>query len=296
MMDWDIQWTDGKVQGFIPTNFWESIEYARELPTAQPFFTDPNFKILVANYDHFCRTFKPQSYEHPPDNCSIPPILHFVWLGSNVPEKVIYTRSTWEKCHPGWTIKTWTEEEVKNFKWSNGYSKLAFNLAESWAEKSDILRYEILLQEGGIYADVDFICLKSFNDLIGNGIKFFTGQEINQIGTRDKLPLYVANGLMGAEKGSEIVAECIKRIKIQDESPNEPMLYRTGPVLLTRVCHDFISQGNGENLLVLPCSYFYPLPYFKNMSHKRLVPKEIKNSYLRPESLVVHLWWETWKK
>lgn len=295
MANWDIPWSTGNVKGFIPTNFWESIEYGRELATDEAYFKDPDFKILTQNYEKFCK-LPSLSYSEPPKKYSIPPILHFIWLGSDVPADVKFFISTWVKCHPGWMIKIWGDEHLKEFNWSNGYSKYAFGIADSWAEKADILRYEILYQEGGIYADVDFICLKSFNDLIGNQLTFFTGQEINRIGSRDKIPLYVANGLMGAEKGSKIIAQCMENIKTQDEAPNDPVFYRTGPVLLTRVCHDAISKGEGENLLVLPCSYFYPFPHFNNLSHLRLSPEQIKNSYIRPESMAVHLWWESWKK
>lgn len=61
-------------------------------------------------------------------------------------------------------------DEQINFKLKNVE---ALKCAKNYGEKSDILRYEILCQFGGIYVDCDFECLKSFDGLLM--CRFFTG-------------------------------------------------------------------------------------------------------------------------
>ena len=35
----------------------------------------------------------------------IPKIFHFIWLGSNLPEKVIFCINSWQKLHPEFEIR-----------------------------------------------------------------------------------------------------------------------------------------------------------------------------------------------
>ena len=59
----------------------------------------------------------------------------------------------------------WTDLEVSDFSWSSPRLRSAFTFADTFAEKADILRLEILYQFGGIYSDTDvlnFIGSESF--------------------------------------------------------------------------------------------------------------------------------------
>ena len=46
-------------------------------------------------------------------------------------------------------------------------------------KKADIWRYMVLYEYGGIYLDIDCICLKSFDDLINTDAAFIVGKEYN---------------------------------------------------------------------------------------------------------------------
>ncbi|CCI39677.1 unnamed protein product [Albugo candida] len=93
----------------------------------------------------------------------IPFIIHQIWLGPHpIPAFCLQQMKTWQQIHPKWDYKLWTDNELSTLKLRN---ENRFNLAANFGEKSDILRYEILLQFGGLYVDVDFKCLKSFEGL-----------------------------------------------------------------------------------------------------------------------------------
>jgi len=103
----------------------------------------------------------------------IPKVIHFIWLGpSPFPKESLENVSSFVNAHPDWVFKFWTDRRrplphpqmdlklVDDFN----FIKLenCFHASDNYGEKSDILRYEILFQEGGLYIDHDVQCFKSF--------------------------------------------------------------------------------------------------------------------------------------
>ncbi len=280
-------------QGFVSSSFWESMAWKRGV-TGQEFFEDSDIKIAEENFKNFCNkviAFPKPDYSKPPESYSIPPIIHFIWLGSPIPSKVNLVIGSWKRCHPEWEIMTWTDREVRNFSWSNPRLQTAFMQAETWAEKADILRLEILYQFGGIYSDTDVICFKSFHDLVTNGLTFFAGLEMNYVSNNHEDPLYIGNAIMGAIKGSSIMKYSLDHYRTNEEAPSVNLPMRSGPGLVSRACHEALASSDKESVLILPCSYFYPLPY-KN----KWISSEEVLSFISAESLVIHLWDGSWLK
>lgn len=104
----------------------------------------------------------------------VPKVIHVIWVGPNpFPKEGIENVHSWVEKHPDWKIKFWTDRrrplpnrsmELKlvsdfSFETLGAYYKESDN----FAEKSDLLRYEILYQEGGLYVDHDVKCFKSFS-------------------------------------------------------------------------------------------------------------------------------------
>ena len=94
---------------------------------------------------------------------SIPKTIHQIWLGPRpIPEEYLENSKKWQKLHPSWQYKLWREADIESW---NFQSKDLFNKASSYQEKADILRYEILQKHGGLYADMDYKPLKSFDEV-----------------------------------------------------------------------------------------------------------------------------------
>ena len=107
-------------------------------------------QALQSNYE-IIRAFKFHSEGQP----HIPRKLHQIWLGSPVPENLKLAISTWQNWD-GWEYHLWTEKDLPHIRLRN--QKL-FDSLSNFGEQSDLLRYEILSQQGGLYLDVDCICL-----------------------------------------------------------------------------------------------------------------------------------------
>ena len=88
----------------------------------------------------------------------IPKIIHHIWLGKkNVPPYFEKFKKSWQKCNPDYKFFFWDDEKCKNL---NLINRELFDSIENKGCKSDILRYEILYQYGGIYIDTDFECIR----------------------------------------------------------------------------------------------------------------------------------------
>lgn len=106
----------------------------------------------------------------------IPNIIHFIWIGSKIPEKYIKNINTYIENNPNYKIWLWHDNSttnVKNVKIQlhniNEFkiiNKYGFQNMKKWAGKADILRYEIIYNYGGMYIDVDSISLKPFDNTI----------------------------------------------------------------------------------------------------------------------------------
>lgn len=277
-------------QGFSYTTFEDSMEWQRD-KTSEEFFEDKDVKAVRQNYINFCHHFKSlpkQNYSIIPTKYSIPPIIHLIWLGSEASPKVLSAFDSWQKYHPNWDIKIWTDKELTNFDWSSPKMKNAFEQAITWAEKTDVLRLEVLYKFGGIYSDADVVCVNSFQDLIVQNIGFFSCFELNYIGKHYGEPFFVGSAIMGAAKNSHVLKYCLDHLQTAEEAPTVGIIKRTGPGLISRACQNAL-LNNKENILILPCSYLYPLPW-----KKREVTSDSVTTYLSPETLAIHLWDGSW--
>jgi mannosyltransferase OCH1-like enzyme len=151
----------------------------------------------------------------------IPPLIHFIWIGPHdLPQNYIENIESWRKYHPSYEIILWTDRERINLpsginvRMINDLSlqmQNEFNHSVTFAEKSNILRYEILNQIGGIYIDTDVICHASFDGFTKN-YGFFIGVE-------DVWPmienhfLKTCNCVMGSAAQHPLWNEVINKIK-----------------------------------------------------------------------------------
>ena len=149
--------------------------------------------------------------------------------------------------------------------------------------KSDILRYEVLHQYGGLYVDTDFECLKAFDD-IHHMCNFYAGL-LNSPSPR------ILIGLIGCAPQDKIIKKNIEQINIASKkhTPDE-IFTATGPLHFTRCFFDEIkSETLGR--VIFPSSFFYPSPNFNSG-----VEDSLQKKYARDESYAVHYWYISWTK
>lgn len=205
----------------------------------------------------------------------IPKILHFIWVGpKEFPKTSKFNVETWAKLHPGWRIKFWTDRirplphprmELIQIS-SSDFQTLADFYAEStnYAEKSDLLRYEILRKEGGIYADHDVVCMQNFDELIQKH-QFFCALEPPHKPLANS-SISICNNLIGSIPHHPIIGKCIDKVinrwniisKMYPGNDQESVIYR---VFHRTFCpfDEAVTEGmNAQNYrnMVFPAGYF----------------------------------------
>lgn len=226
----------------------------------------------------------------------IPQVIHQIWVGPHpFPEKRKKLSLQWQKYHPHWKYKLWTDRDLQDFDFS---LRDLYNESTNFGQKADLLRYEILYKYGGLYLDIDFECVKPFDEL-NQKYHFYAGlHPPHGIITPDH-PVEVGNALIGSIPGHPIIKETIELVRerwslIKNNSivdSNWKVIFQTMYPLRDAI----INKGKDRNLknIVLPATYFFPtLPdkirYLNNLSPDQAF------SQVKPETIAIHHWDESW--
>ncbi len=208
----------------------------------------------------------------------IPKIIHQIWLGSPFPEKYRAWQRSWVENHPEWEYKLWTDAEVAQLTLKN---QALYEKATNYGQKSDILRYELLLQFGGLYVDVDCECIMPFDEL-HHRYRFYGGL-CSGVGVFD-----IGSTPIACTPGHPIMQACVDNLTLDfvHEYIVTQVAASSGPGHFTAQVMGL--EGHmGEDMIIFPCSYLLPLPYNKRLDWK-------KKDYLRPETFAIHHWGASW--
>ncbi len=219
---------------------------------------------------------------------NIPKKIHQIWLGGELPTYYNVLIESIKKNNPDWEYKLWTDKDIELLNLKN---KNLFNTITNNGLKADLLRYEILYNEGGVYLDVDFYCIKPFGDLF-LGLDFFTscGHVIEP---------EVFNGLFGCTKKHPLMEKIIDGlINIEVNNDAGSLYHEIGSKYFSRNFFNFI-ESHKSNIVVFPTVYFYPYPALDRFQTKYKEFEENNfnkiKSYLTEESYVIHFWHSNWQ-
>lgn len=205
----------------------------------------------------------------------IPKVIHFIWVGPNdFPKESIKNIRSWVKHHPDWSINFWTDRErflphpnmelklVQDFT----FTKLenCFKESDNYAEKSDLLRYEILHKEGGLYVDHDVECFASFDSLHKN-YDLYCGIEPSHEPLYDT-SISVCNNIIGVIPNHPILQSSIDMVFEKWEEIGKSFPGKDKESIIYRVFHrSFRAFDNsvynlagmtGLQDMVFPAGYF----------------------------------------
>lgn len=191
---------------------------------------------------------------------SIPRKLHFVWVGDESLRPDIHIE-TWRRLHPDYEIRVWGNREWKELPWINAeHMERVSRLDRGLAGVADLMRWEILLSEGGFAVDADSVCLLRLPDwLFTCGLFAVWENEYAR-------PGLIANGYVGVKAGHEVVRAIVDEIhRIPDITRrfvwkrlryrNRKIWQTTGPAVLTKA----IFAAKSRDVTILPSHFFLPI-------------------------------------
>ena len=239
-------------------------------------YVDPDAEQFVEVLRDNYNKLKPSKVKSSPSPI-IPKVIHQIWFGGNaIPQNYKYYLETWKKYHPNWTIKIWTEKEYFAEKFS---SMDLFVKARTFAEQSDIARYEILYRYGGLYIDTDIECYTNFDDL-HHKYNFYVNMESPAV---NKKRVSILNAMIGSVPNHPIFKQSLENIrnnwdKIEENfeekfsNSNSSFSRSNHNLAVLRTMHSFgdavinYVQSKDQVIdknMVLPCGYNIPY-YFVN--------------------------------
>jgi len=229
----------------------------------------------------------------------IPKTLHFIWLGPNsFPENSKKNLLSWRELHPGWVMKFWTDHPERGTPIPNmalcSISNIPFSKVgqfifktQNYGEQSDLLRYEILFDEGGVYVDHDIECFHSI-DSLSREYDFFGYLEApTDLSSIAEIKIRLNNGLIGIRPGHPILKTVMNIIhdmwdEIEQTFPHLSSVDRTLKrtfISFTYGVRSAIDQlGNRD--IVFPAAFGCPI-YGFDTPHVLEVLREKKLSYAR---------------
>lgn len=156
--------------------------------------------------------------------------LHFIWIGSELPERFANNVAEWKRLHPTWECSVWTDAELDYHSLEN---RALYDQAEKLVPRdaveqfrADVARYEILYQCGGFYADIDTRPWRNIEPALAGHELFAAAEDRTWIG----------NTYLGATQRHPALAELVRKLpgNVQQHHGRRPNKL-SGPQFLTPV-------------------------------------------------------------
>jgi len=194
-------------------------------------------------------------------------IIHQVWFGT-IPnkreakkyyDKLKQYRDSWKIKNPDWHHVEWDKKMcldlIKTYypQYENMFKKYSYDI-----QRCDCIRYFILHRYGGLYADMDYYCNRSWSDVVEkySGNLYFV-QTPNRGSERNE---YVSNSLMYAKPRHKFWSFLFVEMEKYSQSPvyytrHMDIMFTTGPGILDRV---YGKLKQRLNLSFYPAKLFHP--------------------------------------
>jgi inositol phosphorylceramide mannosyltransferase catalytic subunit len=221
------------------------------------------------------------------------------WKNKSPPKKMAYWAETWRSNNPDYYYVLWDDADNRRFVAENFQWFLpTYDSYDKEIKRADAIRYMYLYTYGGIYADLDFECLKPFDSLLEEykSYDIILGQmesDLSQWHSSNNIP----NAIMISKPGCNFWLRVLERmvVKATSQGKGRPEV-ETGPVVLKEV----YSTAWFDRIKLLPPSVLYPISWVTDEEERLAALKAdedtltqtMKSKY--PSSYAVTYWAHSW--
>lgn len=233
------------------------------------------------------------------DSCSpIPRLIHQTWKTRDLPPEFQALQRSWIERNPGFEYRFWTDGDIGRFIAEEHSALLpVFHGYADPIARIDLARYLILRRFGGVYADLDFECLRPIDGLL-EGRSFVVGLEPEEHGGLAKavergLPRILCPSFLASVPGHPFWDHLLDRL-VEARSCAD-VLDATGPFLLTRAHASYEGARHEDGaaaVTVLPPELLYPVTKEDCWSGRLFDPVFWEQATRR--AYAVHYWEGTW--
>ena len=183
----------------------------------------------------------------------MPKIVHQTWKScSDAPERQSRWRADCMAMNPGWEFKLWSDDDNRNLIEEHYPSFLSmYDGYDVNIKRIDAARLFILHRFGGLYMDMDFACLRPFEDLPALADArdaVFSTQYPQRAGhERD----YIANNFMAGPPQHPLWSYLIAQLLVT--FVHRHVIMATGPNFLTQTVREYEEELGKRRVELRPC-------------------------------------------
>ena len=259
---------------------------------------------------------------------TIPRTIFQTWKSKTIiPENMAYWQTTWRKHNPSYEFILWDDNDNRTFIETHyPWFLERYDSYQHMIQRADAVRYFYLYHYGGVYVDMDFECIKSFDDILQ--MENENDVILGRMGDAEKYQHEhnIPNAIM-ISKPRETFWICAFFCLLKANPADHRAEYTTGPVILketVEIYNEIIDRGlditklqwydalvdillpdtkpeqlQMSRIKVLDGDYFYPLNWRDweqqvSMRHPVIEKNEIYNpekvATLFPNSYAVTYW------
>jgi glycosyltransferase involved in cell wall biosynthesis len=178
---------------------------------------------------------------------SIPRVLHQTWRSREIPERWQRFQRSWQDHNPDWEYRFWTDAAGRDFL--SSHFPWILPVYDAFPEpimRADALRYFLLAHFGGVYADMDYECLKPLDGIL-DGQQLVFGREPPEHALVPEvracgLGWLICNALICSVPGHPFWDYVFR--KLLNRSGTRGPLDATGPIMLTRAFESFPERSS----------------------------------------------------
>ncbi|RBP50649.1 FkbM family methyltransferase [Arenicella xantha] len=225
----------------------------------------------------------------------IPKIIHQTWKTEQIPEQWKSFAESWKLHHPDWDYILWTNADGLRFVESFYPKFLPTYLAYPHdIQRADAIRYLVIHHYGGLYVDLDFECLQSFEPLL-NTKQLIAGFEPQKHANQQSRPEMLCNALLASQPRSPFLQAVIDFLASNNTKGfAHDILATTGPVMLQSI----YELSNKVGVDAHPAIRFYPFvnnaPELLRLAENSATSESIREELVNLGCFAVHHWANSW--
>jgi len=158
----------------------------------------------------------------------IPRVFHAFWGGPPMPAHLAAYLRRWQELHPYWEFRLWTPDNLPRLRNQDLFDAPEIYSPKSnpWQWRSDLARYELLYDMGGVYIDCDLEPLKPVDPLLAGCTAVIAREDRRMIN----------NAFMGCVPRDPFITDVLERLRpaLNAAGPGKRVNQQIGAHYLTR--------------------------------------------------------------
>lgn len=180
----------------------------------------------------------------------IPHKLHVIWIGDET--KTPWGNiDSWRDKHPDWEFKLWNNTDLEAYEWQRRDMIDEYLKYKNYPAVADVMRYQILLDQGGFVAPADSVCLHNIEPLLNC--------EALGIYENEKVRPGLISPLYASTPNHALPKTLLDEMHMKRDTTGKPHrpVFVTGNYFMK----DIVNSRRWPGLIILPSFRFTPIHF-----------------------------------